>query len=153
MIPMTLRRLTPGEQALAAGVFGASLDAARVWIASNPVGGRIFTSGSRLIVWASDRARRDFADPATPLSDQGDLIHELTHVWQAQRGTFLLLAKLRAGDSAAAYDYDLINGPAFPDLNIEQQAHVVEDAFLESRGQTVRHPRAVYAAQARYWRS
>ena len=153
MIPMTLRRLTAGERALAAGVFGAGLDAARVWIAANPLFHRIFTPGGRLIVWPASGARRDFADAATPPGDQGDLIHELTHVWQAQRGTFLLLAKLRAGDSAAAYDYDLINGPAFPDLNIEQQAHVVEDAFLESRGQTVRHPRAVYAAQARYWRS
>ena len=153
MIPMTLRRLTPGEQALAAGVFGASLDAARVWIASNPIGGRIFTPGSRLIVWASDRASRDFADPATPLSDQGDLIHELTHVWQARLGTFLLLAKIKAGDRADSYDYDLINGPPFPDLNIEQQAHVVEDAFLAARGQPVRHPRAVYEEAAHYWRA
>ena len=153
MMGMTARRLTAGEQALAAGVFDAALDAGRVWIASNPLFDRIFTPGSRLIVWPSARARRDFADPATPIPDQGDLIHELTHVWQAQRGAFLLTAKLRAGDSAESYDYDLINGPPFPALNIEQQAHVVEDSFLAARGQPVRHPRAVYEEAAHYWRA
>lgn len=152
MTPLTMRRLTAGERTLAAEVFGTGLDAARVWIIANPVFSRIFTPGSWLIVWPATKARRDFADPATPPREQGDLIHELTHVWQAQRGTFLLTAKLKAGDSDESYEYDLINGPPFPELNIEQQAHVVEDAFLITRHQSVRHPRAVYEAQAHYWR-
>ena len=57
----------------------------------------------------------------------------------------LLLAKLRAGDSAASYAYDLTRGPEYPRLNIEQQAMVVEDAFRLSRGGAAPHPAAFYA--------
>lgn len=152
MTPLTVRRLTAGEQALAAGVFGTGVDAGRVWLAASPLGDRIFTPGAWLIVWPASSAWRDFADPTAPPGDQATLIHELTHVWQAQRGTFLPFAKLKAGDRFEDYEYDLINGPPFPELNIEQQAHVVEDSFLAARGRPVRHPRAVYEAAAHYWR-
>lgn len=78
-------------------------------------------------------------------------VHELTHVWQAQRGVSLLIAKLRAGDSAAAYAYDLERGPGFAALNIEQQAVVVEDAFRLSRGGTAPHDARLYAEASRHW--
>ena len=152
MTPLSLRRLTEGERDLAAEVFGGGIDAARVWIFAIPVWDRAFVAGSRLMVWPVTAARADFADPATPLDDQATFVHELTHVWQAQHGVWLPMAKIRAGDSAAAYAYDLDHGPRFAAMNIEQQAMVVEDAFRLSRGGVAPHPATLYAAASVHWR-
>ena len=78
-------------------------------------------------------------------------VHELTHVWQAQNGVSLLLAKIKAGDSAGSYAYDL-EGAEFPQMNIEQQAMVVEHAFLASRGGKAPHLAQAYASRASQWR-
>jgi hypothetical protein len=144
MRPLALRRLTAGERALAREMFGAGLDAARVRLLALPVWRRAFVAGARLIVWPAASAFADFA--AAPVRLQAVLLHELTHVWQAQRGVFLPWAKLKAGDGPAAYAYDLAAGPPFADLNIEQQAMAVEHAFLAARGLPVPHPPALYAA-------
>ena len=151
MSPLTLRRLTPAERRLGAEMFGAGLDTARVRLLSIPIWPRAFVPGPRLIVWPAAEALADFGD--APLRQQATFVHELAHVWQAQRGIFLPLAKLRAGDSAASYAYDLASGPPFGELNIEQQATVVEHAFLASRG--VKAPFAVhlYAEAASVWRT
>ncbi len=60
---------------------------------------------------------------------QGVLIHELTHVWQAQQGVNLLFAKLKAGDTAASYAYRVEPICRWDALNIEQQAMVMEHRF------------------------
>ena len=67
------------------------------------------------------------------LNQQATLIHELVHVWQAQQGVNLLMAKLRAGDSKASYAYPL-DAEDWAALNIEQQAMAVEHRFRLSRG-------------------
>lgn len=152
MRPLTLRRLTPGEHALGAEVFGAALDTARVRIFAAPVWDRAFVPGGGLMIWPAVSARADFADPATPLALQATFVHELVHVWQAQNGVFLPLAKIKAGDGEAAYAYDLELGTGFPDMNIEQQAMVVEDAFRQSRGGQAPHPQALYTAASAHWR-
>ena len=151
MPPLTRRRLTAAERRLGAEMFGASLDSGRVRILALPVWPRAFVAGPRLIVWPARDALADFGD--APLGRQAALVHELAHVWQAQHGIFLPLAKLRAGDSAASYAYDLAAGPPFGQLNIEQQAMVVEHAFLASRG--VKAPFAIhlYAEAASAWRT
>ncbi|MFN7264852.1 MAG: hypothetical protein ACK5T5_07985 [Phenylobacterium sp.] len=131
MRPGALRRLTEGEIALAKGVFGRALSAGRVRILALPVWPRAFVTGASLIVWPARSALRDFS--LADLSLQAILVHELTHVWQAQTGVNLLLAKLRAGDGPAAYDYIAAGGTPFVDLNIEQQAMMVQDAFLAAR--------------------
>lgn len=150
MRPLTLRALTLGEQALAAEVFGRALDAARVRILALPVWRRAFVAGPALIVWPARLAAVDFA--AAPLGVQAVLIHELTHVWQAQRGVSLILGKLKAGDSLASYAYDLDGVLTFAGLNIEQQAMVVEHAFLASRGEAAPYSPAIYAKAACNWR-
>ena len=152
MKPLSLRRLTTGEEALAAEWFGTGLDARRVRILAIPVWNRAFVAGPRLIVWPAVSARPDFSAPDTPLRTQAVFVHELTHVWQAQNGIWLLLSKLRAGDSDASYAYDLTGEPEFSRLNIEQQAMVVEHAFLASRGGRAPHPAETYAAIASQWR-
>jgi hypothetical protein len=132
MKPFRLRRLTAFEGALAWEMFGEGLDAGRVRILAIPIWPRAFVAGPSLIVWPARALWADFGE--APLSAQATLVHELTHIWQAQNGARLILAKLRAGDSAAAYAYDLTADTDFAALNIEQQAMMVEHAFLAARG-------------------
>lgn len=151
--PAALRRLSEGECALAREVFGAGIEPARIRILAIPFWNRAFVAGPGLIVWPAATVRTDFSEPATPLRVQGVFVHELTHVWQAQNGVQLLLAKIKAGDREESYAYDLSGGPAFPAMNIEQQAMVVEHAFLASRGGKAPHDRALYAEVRVHWRT
>ncbi|MFN3584742.1 hypothetical protein [Phenylobacterium sp.] len=152
MKPFALRRLAAGERELCAEVFGPALDAGRVRLFALPAWTRAFVAGPALIVWPARTARADFAAPHVPLRDQATFVHELAHVWQAQHGVSLLLAKLKAGDRPASYAYDLAQGPDFQELNIEQQAMVVEHAFLASRGGHAPHPPELYANARSAWR-
>lgn len=152
MRPARLRRLTATEQALGAEMFGAGLNASRVRLFAIPGWSRAFVAGPSLIVWPARTALLDFGAQGVPLRLQGVFVHELTHVWQAQNGINLLMAKLRSGDDAAAYAYDLAGGAAFTHLNIEQQAMVVEHAFLASRGAHTPFAATDYAAAQAAWR-
>ncbi len=149
---MRTRRLTEGEKALAHDVFGAGIAPHRVRILSLPVWSRAFVAGPGLIVWPASRARADFSDPETPLHIQAVFVHELTHVWQAQNGVSLLLAKIKAGDSEAAYRYDSLDSKVFAAMNIEQQAMVVEHAFTVSRGGEAPLAPEFYALAQPAWR-
>ncbi|HEU4960552.1 MAG TPA: vgr related protein [Sphingomonas sp.] len=72
--------------------------------------------------------RDDFA--AASLADQGLFIHEMTHVWQHQRGIFLPLAR----HPFCRYRYTLVPGRPFGRYGIEQQAEIVRHAFLLRHG-------------------
>ena len=144
MKPGTLRRLTDGEKALAVAVFGSALALERVRIFALPVWRRPFAAGPAIVFWPASGALRDFSQAR--LSLQGVLIHELTHIWQAQTGVNLILAKLRAGDGPEAYHYEPRFGLTFSDFNIEQQAMAVQHAFLASRGATTPFTPEVHAA-------
>ncbi|TAJ71240.1 MAG: hypothetical protein EPO51_13125 [Phenylobacterium sp.] len=152
MKPLASRPLTAGERGFAAEMFGAGLDAGRVRIFAIPLWRRAFVAGPGLIVWPAATVRPDFAAPQVPLRVQAVFVHELTHVWQAQHGVSLILAKIKAGDSLASYAYDLQGGRAFTAMNIEQQAMVVEHAFIASRGGETPHPAPLYAAASAQWR-
>jgi hypothetical protein len=151
MAPLQIRPLTPAERGLARLQFGGALDAGRVRVLAAPVWRRAFVPNGRLMVWPAAQARADFGAETTPLAVQAIFVHELTHVWQAQSGVNLLAAKLRAGDGAAAYAYDLDGGPAFADLNIEQQAMMVEHAFLAARGAPTPYRPEIYQAALPDW--
>ncbi len=71
---------------------------------------------------------------------QAFFIHELTHVWQFQTrplGTLASWAKVALtggyGPGLSGYRYD-VPIPTWTGLNLEQQASVVEHAFLLSDG-------------------
>lgn len=155
MKPLALRWLTLGEQALAHEVFGAGIRPARVRVLAQTLIPRPFTPGSWMLVYPTAEALTDFTQG--DLADQATFIHEMTHVWQAQHGVLLPLAKLKAGDSDASYRYDL-NLQTFPQMNIEQQARLVEHDFVLSRqerllsGRPPAFPRALYDAQRPFWR-
>ena len=129
--------LSAGETALAHEAFGDALhcDSIRILSALWPfnrafVPGRWF--GREWIVWPRRTQPTDIA--AAPLRQQSTLIHELTHVWQAQQGVNLLLAKLGAGDQRESYVYPVDDACDWAGLNIEQQAMAVEHAFRLTRG-------------------
>ena len=152
MSPFARRRLTLGEAALGHEMFGAGLDPGRVRILALPVWSRAFVAGPGLMLWPAHDARLDFAATATPLSTQAIFVHELTHIWQAQNGVALLRAKLRAGDGARAYAYEIAGQADFQGLNIEQQAMVVQHAFVASRGGQAPQAAQVYADCQPAWR-
>lgn len=132
MSPGEFRKLTPGEVELARLVFGDQLEAGKVTIFAMPFWNRAFVTGRHLMVWPAATACLDFS--SAPLQVKSVFIHELTHVWQAQSGVNLILAKLAAGDGRRAYTYDLSEGRAFQSLNIEQQAMIIQHAFLAAHG-------------------
>lgn len=132
-----IRGLTSGEVALAWSVFGEALEPATVRLVASPwplrrafVAGRAF--GREWIFWPRASLPADFA--AAPPGLQAVLVHELVHVWQAQQGVNLLLAKLGAGDGREAYVYPVDDACNWATLNIEQQAMAVEHAFRLARG-------------------
>jgi hypothetical protein len=133
-------------------MFGPALHLDRLRIATIPLWNRAFVASGSLMVWPARHACPDLGAPEVPLPMQAVFVHELTHVWQAQRGVFLPFAKIRAGDTPASYAYDLKQGSPFGALNIEQQAMVVEHAFLASRGATVQHRPETYAELGQPWR-
>ena len=142
-----IRRLTDAERSLAAEVFADSLVVSSIRILPAPwpftrafVPGRWF--GRDWIVWPRQSLPSDLAE--APLRLQALLVHELTHVWQAQQGINLLAGKLRAGDRPASYRYPVSSDCDWRGLNIEQQAMVVEHRFRLSRGETVPADAAFY---------
>lgn len=149
MKPLRWRRLTPGERAICAEVFAASLDPDRVRILSLPVWPRPFVPNGGLVVWPAASAPADFAD--APIWLRSVLVHELVHIWQAQNGVFLPFAKLKAGDGRAAYAYDLRDGREFSQLNIEQQAMVVQHAYLAAGGAAAPYESQAYARILAAW--
>lgn len=149
MPPWRSRRLTPGERRLCTQVFGDSLDVSRVRIFSQPAWPRPFVPTGGLVVWPSTSALADFS--TAPLWLRSVLVHELVHVWQAQQGVFLPFAKLKAGDGLKAYAYDLADGRPFSQLNIEQQAMVVQHAYLAGGGGAAPFDSQAYARILEAW--
>lgn len=142
-----IRRLTPGERDLAHEAFGAALATGPIRFLTSPwpfdrafVAGRWF--GRDWIIWPGRSLPPDIA--LAPLGFQAILIHELTHVWQAQQGVNLVTGKLRAGDSPASYAYPPGPDCVWAELNIEQQAMVVEHRFRRRRGQATPGDLAFY---------
>lgn len=142
-----IRPLTTGETGLAREAFGDALDCRSIRFLPAPwpfdrafVPGRWF--GRDWIVWPHRTLPRDIA--AEPLRIQAVLVHELTHVWQAQQGVNLLTGKLKAGDRPASYDYPTGMDCSWGELNIEQQAMVVEHRFRLLRGGAAPAPAEFY---------
>lgn len=131
------RPLTPGEQALAASIFGGAIDYDRVRIHRRkywPLQSRRVTMAPDGNLWFHPQADHycdDFCASA-PIALQGHFIHEMTHVWQAQRGGRWYLPLMR--HPWCRYRYRLVPGKPFAAYGIEQQAEIVRHAFLYQQG-------------------
>lgn len=143
-----MRFLTDGEIALARSIFGGAIDYPAVrmiegkWWPFQPRCTAMAPMGNIYFHPDGGGWSEDFA--AEPLPRQGFFIHELTHVWQAQQGVDLLTGKLKAGDTPSSYEYPVGMDCGWGDLNIEQQAMVVEHRFRLSRGQKTPGDQAFY---------
>lgn len=142
-----IRALTSAERRLAAEAVGGGIDCDPVRLLAAPwpivrafVPGRLF--GRDWIVWPARSLPNDFTTES--VARQAVLVHELVHVWQAQQGVKLLAAKLKAGDSRAAYAYAVSDDCVWDGLNIEQQAMMVEHRFRLARGGPVPASREFY---------
>lgn len=137
---MSRRPLTPGEIALARSMFGDAIDyrgqriARRKWAFFQPRNTVMAPLGCIHFHPRGSGYHDDFA--AAPLAAQALFIHEMTHVWQYQRGIFLPLAR----HPFCRYRYRLRPDRAFESYGLEQQAEIVAHAFL------LRHGRRVPAA-------
>ena len=132
---MTGRLLTDAETALARSVFGDAIDYARVSIFARkwwPFQHRQMAMAPDGNLWFSPKGSLycdDFCE--RPLERQGLFIHEMTHVWQHQKGINLLLKR----HPFCRYDYSLKPGWALDRYGLEQQAEIVRHAFLIKRGE------------------
>ena len=136
---MIERPLTTGETALAHSVFGDAIDYSKVrmirrkWWPFHPRNAIMAPSGNlhfhpRGTTWSDD-----FSNETIPL--QGFFIHEMTHVWQAQkRGKFYLVLMRHP---FCRYDYALRAGWPLERYGLEQQAEIVRHRFLADRGVAV----------------
>ena len=133
---MTKRGLTEGERALVKSVFGDAVDCSKVtlvrgkfWpfqpprVAMAPMGDIYFHPDGG--GWSEDFSKE-------PLLAQGYFIHELTHVWQTQKGGRFYLPLMR--HPFCKYRFDLKEGKPFERYGLEQQAEIVRYRFLADRG-------------------
>jgi hypothetical protein len=133
---MRVRNLTAGEVDLIRSVFGNAIDTARVrlfegkWWPFQPRRSAMAPMGNIYFHPEGGGWSNDFAKE--PLHRQGFFIHEMTHVWQAQKGGRFYLPLMR--HPFCHYHYALEPGRPFDRYGLEQQAEIVKDAFLARRG-------------------
>src|SRR5438309_4705461 len=137
--PMQSRPLTPGEVEMAQSIFGGAIDPGRVrliegkWWPLQPRRSAMAPMGD---IWFHPDGggwSDDFA--SEPLATQGYFIHEMTHVWQAQKGGRFYLPLMR--HPFCRYGYALAPEKPFHRYGIEQQAEIVRHRFLADRGAPV----------------
>ena len=136
---MRSRSLTPGEIALARSVFGDAIDYRRVrlhhrkWWPFQLRGTAMAPMGEIYFHPVGGGWSEDFA--GEPLRRQAFFIHEMTHVWQAQRGGRFYLPLMR--HPFCRYAYRLKPGKPFRSYGLEQQAELVANRFLADNGVTI----------------
>lgn len=126
----SLRLLTLGEIKLAKSVFGNSIEYHKVWIHHDsylPLGMQgdyaALTPNGELYFryWYRD----DFSTAAPDL--QHLFIHEMSHVWQRERGMYVKLRGLFSWAVSYRYGLDKRTIRQYP---LEQQAQIIADHFL-----------------------
>ena len=133
---MTRRALTLAETRLIRSVFGDAIDPSRVSVNRE----RWWPLQPKMVIMAPDGAiwchpggalyRSCYA--SADLRMQALFVHEMTHVWQAQRGGRWYLPLIR--HPFCRYRYAISPGRSFARYGIEQQAEIVADAFLLREG-------------------
>lgn len=126
------RALTTGERNLAASMFGDAIayDAVLVrrkkWFPFQPRNTVMAPMGHVHLHPLSDYWSEDYSQERVGL--QGLFLHELTHVWQAQRRGRWYLPLMR--HPFCRYPYAIVAGQPFERYGLEQQAEIVRHTFL-----------------------
>lgn len=147
---VTSRALTPAERRLAESMFGTAIVYEAVQVHRRkywPFHPRRVTMAPDGHIWLHPLGSlhcEDFA--VASLTLQGHFIHEMTHVWQAQRGGRYYLPLMR--HPLCRYDYRFVPDKPFTRYGIEQQAEIVRHTFLMRRGVAIagKPPLALYEA-------
>src|SRR6185369_4861281 len=132
----TSRLMTPGEVELARSIFRSAIDYSKVrlvegkWWPFQPRRSAMAPMGSIYFHPDGGGWSEDFSKE--PLARQGFFIHELTHVWQAQKGGRFYLPLMR--HPFCRYGYELETGKRFNRYGLEQQAEIVRHVFLQEHG-------------------
>jgi hypothetical protein len=121
------RELTSDEIATLRSVYGDSIDYSQIRIKEGnsglfSVAGRALTQGNTIYVPKGE----------LPLS-KDTLVHEAAHVWQYQHGGTDYMADALWGQNfGEGYDFSkgIDEGKSFSELNPEQQAELVQQAYL-----------------------
>ena len=133
---MDERGLTQGEIAMARSIFGDAIDYSRVrlfrrkWWPFHPRNAAMAPMGNIYFHPKGGGWSEDFSNE--PLGRQGFFIHELTHVWQSQKGGKFYLPLMR--HPFCRYDYRLKPDRPFKHYGLEQQAEIVRHVFLDQHG-------------------
>jgi hypothetical protein len=131
---LTSRQLTLAERDLAQSVFGDAINYDRVtlnnskWWWFQPKRVTMAPRGHIHFHPKSGLFCEDFC--GQDVTDQGLFIHEMTHVWQHQRGVILPLAR----HPFCRYSYSIKPGWRLERYGIEQQAEIVRHYFLLKQG-------------------
>jgi hypothetical protein len=138
------RRMTMEETALAVAVFGPAFPALRRIVMTDlaGVGGTCFVCPGLRGQILVNLGRRAFEHPircCTPTYQAPGklLVHELAHAWQIAHGHYFpkLAKRIAAGPAAGDAFYrppQALSWP-WPDLNLEQQATLVDEWFAPGR--------------------
>ena len=133
---MDERPLTPGEIDLACSVFGDAIDYSRVrmikrkWWPLQPRNFIMTPCGNLHFHPEGTAWSDDFSTASIPM--QGLFVHEMTHVWQAQKKGRLYLVLMR--HPFCRYDYAIRAGWPLERYGLEQQAEIVSHAFMLRHG-------------------
>lgn len=144
------RPLTPGEVAIASDMFGGAIDYSlvrihrRAWWPLQPRRVAMAPDGHMWFHPEGGLFCVDYAEE--PITLQALFVHEMTHVWQAQRSGKWWLPLMR--HPFCSYAYEIERDKPFGRYGIEQQAEIVKHAFVLKRGFTVtgKPPLEVYDA-------
>jgi hypothetical protein len=129
---VTERPLTEGERNMAVSIFGGAIDYAPVtvrrgkWFPFQPQNVLMAPTGHVHVHPASPLWSEDYSTERVSL--QALFLHELTHVWQAQRRGKLYLPLMR--HPFCRYDYAVRAGWRFERYGLEQQAEIVRHVHL-----------------------
>lgn len=139
------RELTPAEISELQKVYGDTVDFSNVRIKEGNIGlfglgGAPFTHGDTIYI--PNGYLPDPSDPNYAQARRELLVHEMGHVWQHQNGgtdymseSLLnqLLGNIQTGSRNGAYDFErgIKEGKSWAELNPEQQAHLIEDAYAQ----------------------
>ena len=136
------RSLTPGEIELLRSIFRDSIDYSKVklfrgkWWPFQPRCTAMAPMGNIHFHPDGGGWSEDFSNE--PLSLQAFFVHEMTHVWQAQKGGRFYLPLMR--HPFCRYRYDIVPGRPFRRYGLEQQAEIVRHIFLADRGSRIGAP-------------
>ena len=132
------RPLTAGERKLAASIFGDAIDYGAItirhtkWWPFQPRKILMAPCGHVHVHPQSPHWSEDYSGESVLL--QGLLLHELTHVWQAQTRGKYYLPLMR--HPFCRYDYAVRAGWPFERYGLEQQGEIVRHTFLLRNGLT-----------------